>query len=1068
MNIKEQKAETIYNIAGNMHVHTSEEVINLLNHTNQEKLKELHSISFFDILSKEYSQKSIIDRIDECKNIKEILESTRQLILYGEPGIGKTTTIFQLTQKLENVIYISLKNKSPISIYSYLINKIRIASNKPLIEVTEINEAQEWLQSCLQWSKQYFIIDDCEAHKETADKIISLEKFDTHFLLATRNKALFEASGEKFYKCNAFNEEEIRLFLKSNKINLTTLEFNDILKASNGNPLYLYYFTHFQISPLPENLIEFQNSIWANLLPTEQEIIATISIAHFDIKIDEVSEILKYNSLLEFSKQLDRLSALTKNFNGILEIFHPSFKEFVISTLHSKGLLKQILLRIGSYYLKKNKIIQATFLLIDIAPQKVRKYSLDVFPRLIMWGELKMAEKVLKSILQTSKTNFQKGYIYYHLCNLYHLLGNKEESTSSIDKSLDHLRRSNRKQFYTAALMFKAMDLVNEGKVEEATEIADNVFSELKNRDKYFKGVLLVNLSKIYVDLSEFEKGARACKEAFEIFEEKGIIEGMKNSLVNLISCLAQIKEHKDDAEKYGLRMLELIDKNQEFTIEAVVLNALSSIYRQKKEYEKARSFSDKAIKLCQRHEMKDKVILNLVNYGNILRDEEKIEEAKKVYEEALVFANEYNLKKDQGRIYWILASMSRKAGDLKLSLEHAEKSAHLCKEINFYYGVAMAFEQKAKTLKLMNETILSAESLISSAEYFSKIDQFTNDYQHNISKAIAIFKSEGNYDRVNQLINQLISSPIRKIDYGDIISLIRENSRIEDLESNFIDLFTKYFTIVNNSLNIFRDFLSFIEFCKVSKQINGIDLYKKVLSIIITNLGIAKFSYSILGIAIEQSGNLLSQYDVDEILELLKNKLPFFICRNINDEKIIITSIENKINLEIHSFDDELVCTKLSIAATLFLHENPKLVIDEEEFKENKCIIWLHTFTDEMKRILAKPEFTEEILFAEDSQTAHMQKANYDLQEMILVSPEYEIKSDLIVYPDNKASLHFFVSIISGIKSHFYHKDIQKEKKARQVLLGSVAFLFDYKNALIGKEQIKSEFEIDLGKITP
>ena len=67
--------------------------------------------------------------------------------------------------------------------------------------------------------------------------------------------------------------------------------------------------------------------------------------------------------------------------------------------------------------------------------------------------------------------------------------------------------------------MFKAMNLIEYGEVTEATKIADKVFANLKEDDKDFKAPLLVNLSKIYVDLSEFERGAIACKEAFEIFE---------------------------------------------------------------------------------------------------------------------------------------------------------------------------------------------------------------------------------------------------------------------------------------------------------------------------------------------------------------------------------------------------------------------------------------------------------------------------------------------------------------------------------------------------------------------
>ena len=98
MEIESQNAETIYNVAGSMHLHNSPEVVAILNKDKQDKLKELNSISFFEILSKEYSERNLIERKIEITKIKERLDKTHQLILHGEPGLGKTTTLFQLSK----------------------------------------------------------------------------------------------------------------------------------------------------------------------------------------------------------------------------------------------------------------------------------------------------------------------------------------------------------------------------------------------------------------------------------------------------------------------------------------------------------------------------------------------------------------------------------------------------------------------------------------------------------------------------------------------------------------------------------------------------------------------------------------------------------------------------------------------------------------------------------------------------------------------------------------------------------------------------------------------------------
>lgn len=1066
MKIKTQNAETIYNVAGNMQLHNSPEVVEILKKDKQEKLKEINSISYFDILTKEFSKKKLIERESEIKDIKKRLDETRQLILFGEPGLGKTTTLFQLSKGLESLVYISVKSKSPISILAYLINKIRLFNGDDLIEIKDVDEAVEWLQTSLQKSKHCFIIDDCEQDKETVSKIITLEKFDSIFLFATRTKFLFEETGVSFYPCSPFSEDEVKLFLESHGISLNKLDFNNIFKASSGNPLYLFYFSQFQISPLPEDLAQYQNSIWSGLSARQQEILTLISIPYFNITLSELAEIMNYESNIESSKDIDDLSSLIKNYEGLLELFHPSFKEFVLEKIESKGLLDSYKEKLGEYYLAKEEIIQATYLLIDISPAKIDNYLFDVFPSLVSWGELSFALKVLNTKLQTTDKNLDKGYLYYHLCNVHSLLGNRDEATICIDKSLEHLKSAKNKKFYSAALMFKAMNLIEYGKVSEATKIADKVFANIKEDDKDFKAPLLVNLSKIYVDLSEFEKGAIACKEAFEIFEEQNETEGMKNSLVNLVSCLAQISEYKNEAEKYGLRLLEITRQSSEFSIEVIVLNALASIYREKKDYQKAKEFSNRAIELCQQYEMKDKAVLNLVNFGNILRDEEDIEGAKKIYDEALIKSKEYNLKKDEGRIYWILSSMHREAGNLDLSIEFADKSINNSKELNFHYGTANALREKSDTLLLIGEPIKAAEALVESGEFFGKIEQFSESYQYNISKAIEIYRNAGEKVKANELINNLLENTARKIDVEEVVNLILDNPSEETVTTNFEKLFNNYFTNDKNSLNIIRQVLSFASYCNGLDEAKGRITFKKILDLIIENIGRAKFSYSILGIAIEQSGSLLNQDDLNVITDLLQEKLPMFSSREINDENIFVTSIASKINLEIHAFTDEIVCNKLAISLILLLHEQHELIIEDKSFCEKSCTILLNLYSEEMKKAIGSYLADKGTLFQGSIQTLHMGKNSYDIHEMIIVNPDYEINCNLNTYPENKASLYFFVSTIMGIKSHFYHSKVQEDSSQRRFILNSVARLFDYTNTELKNDTNKSSFEINIDKI--
>ncbi|MFA6077389.1 MAG: tetratricopeptide repeat protein, partial [Candidatus Paceibacterota bacterium] len=538
-------------------------------------------------------------------------------------------------------------------------------------------------------------------------------------------------------------------------------------------------------------------------------------------------------------------------------------------------------------------------------------------------------------------------------------------------------------------------------------------------------------------------------------------------SLVNLVTCLAQIDEYIDEAEKYGLRLLEIIKKTSEYSVEVIVLNTLASIYRQKKNYPRSKEFSSRAIELCQRYEMKDKVVLNLINYGNVLRDEGDIEGAKKIYDEALIKTKEYKLTREEGRIYWILASMYRIEGNFELSIEFADKSIDRCKGINFFFGVANALKEKSATLLLMSKQIPAAEALVESGEFYGKMEQFSDSYQHNISKAISIYNNSGEKTKANELINHLLENTAKKIDVGKAVVLIIDNSSEETIATNFEKLFEQYFSDKKNNLNILNQFLSFIDYCSGLDATQGKKLFKKIIDIIIRNIGKAKFSYSILGIAIEQSCKLLDHADTNIISDLLQEKLPMFSARDIDDGRIFIASIEGRINLEIRTFADELICSKLAIALTLLLYENPELIIEDNSFKETFCVVQLNLYSEEMKNVVGKYLPDQENLFKENIQSVHMAKNGYEIQEMIIINPDYEINSNLNTFPANKASLHFFVSTIMGIKSHFYHSKVQEDNTQRRFILNLVARLFNYRDVTLGNKTNKSKYEINIDRIT-
>ncbi|MFT6961568.1 MAG: tetratricopeptide (TPR) repeat protein [Flammeovirgaceae bacterium] len=877
---------------------------------------------------------------------------------------------------------------------------------------------------------------------------MQLYKTNNLFLFISRNKNLFESVEIDFFRIKGFNELETKKCLEAYQIDIGKIAFNDLYSSSEGNPLYLFYYSEKQTNPLPTSIQNYQNTIWKSLTALQQELLIFISISFFSLELRELSQIKEYDSPLRLSKELENISNLVKTNNGVLEIFHSSFAEHIILFLENKGLLNDYKKKLGDFFLYQKKYIQAVCLLIDIAPQKIAKYLIDVFPALVDIGEIEFSIKILSTILTHSNNKQEQGYAHYHLCNLYRLTGERGRSKKHIELALNELQEGGSEEgnkFYNSALMSKAMNYVEDGFIEDGLRIVNDILVDTDSLTIDTKAIFFVNLSKVYIDLSEFGKGANVCKKAFNIFEKNGNREGMFSSLTNLVSCLIRLNGYLDDAEMYGLKLLNLIDEKTPFIKDIIVLNALTSIYRQKKEYPKAISYGEKVIKLCQKYKLQDRVVLNLTNLGNVLRDYKQLPEAIKIYDEALILAKNLNLKKEEGRIYWILSSIERDNGYLDKSIEYAERSIEINQKINYYYGVANAFSEKAESLISKGNKLEGAKALEKSAEFYSKIEYFKDSYHISTSEAIAIYKELGEADEANRLLNGLILDFSENIISEDTLELNLNLLDTEDTILAFDQILASYLKSPASS-NITLFFLNYIDFCKGLELSQGKKSFIKSLDMMIDNIGKKEFSCCLLGIAIEQSGDLLDINDLTYINERLSDTLILYNYRKIQDVQVFISSIDEMINIEITTFDDELHCNKLAIMLVLFLHEKPTLVINDRDEKiEEFSSIFMYDYSSKVESMQAQFIGKSDEVFSEHMQSLHAEKRNYEKSDVIVVSEEFFKNSDFSKSSNNKATLYFLTMAVVQIKDHFYHTDIRNDFKKRGEIIKELATMYGY-----------------------
>lgn len=1067
----QQSERDIINVAGNLNLNggtlqveklfvgDQDQLDGKIQEAEQQTLSLQFSISYFEVVRKNFAGKPLLERA-LLEDLWQQVNEHRQVLLTGQPGAGKTCCFLQLS-KYCSPVYISLRDRSPVFLLGYLINKIRISRNESLIKIQDIETGLAILETELQERKTVFLIDDLEVDYSFAMRLMALNKGNNLFLYASRNEKELEPAGIHPFRLPALSQEEAKVFLQLQEIALNVLEFTELFQASAGNPLYLFYFSKFQIKPLPPDMQSYHQSIWARLDQQAKECLIFCSFSYQPLLVADLAKLWN-EAPVAVVDRMAAFSGLLTNQDGNLAVFHPVFKEFILERIGNDGLASVYKKQLAEFYLSSNNYLNAAVLLVDEDPVRFNEFGESCIASVISLGDLPLAIRFIETLLQFAKTVFGEGYLRYHLAYVYRYLYREQEASEELEKAIALFGKLRNKRWLLTAQMIKAMNLVENGEKEEGLQLADMIMEKTKKYGDAFHARALVNLTKIYMDLSEFNKAADAGKQAFDLFEHMNEPAGMIASLANLASSLTQLEDHKDLAEKYALKILSLPGDTAEFAVRMIALNILTSINRQKKDFTTAKQYGEEAIRLCRQHQLPDKIILNLINYGNIIRDEGDLESAVKIYDEALVLINEIGLKKEESRIYWILTSLYRQKDEMELSLINVDKAIAAAQKANHNYGMARAWEEKAKTLYVMDRDAEAADAYEKSGRIFSSIAQYSKDARQCYLQAIDIYFKTGNLEKGNQLLAESIRDRPQD-NVNELEDLIMGDGPHNDpatIYNSFLQLAKKYQS-ENFSENAIRKFLVYAGYCHRNPSASKVP-YKEVLVQLAIATPVNRFARTILAILLDQSRELISEEALSQIIKTLCDSLSGLYYRETSELAVFTSAIIPKLNLQLVAFKTDVLTKKMALVVLLFLFAAPEM-IDIAETAAVPSYSAMLMNRREVEEEGATLDLPKE--FSENIQTLLMRTNHGRTVDTLLINSDYEACADLAAFPNNKCLMYCLGMLIISITSYFAGIAANSTPGDTKPITRKLAFFFDYTN-LENSKTLNKAFEVDIKKI--
>lgn len=1042
-----QKASRdINNVAGNQNIFNFNNAVFKVDEklNNAITLEKIPYVNYWEVLKNSIISKKIITRNYITKEINTALEKFKSILIYGEPGIGKTTLITNIEFK-NKVIYISLKDRTLEDVFLYVINSYEIPFDSQ-------HDMFFTLEGFMKSSNHIFIFDDCESNKEIVKKLNLLEKFDNKFVFLSRDMHILKGNNIFKYRISEMSKEEVKAFIELHIKELNNDTINELYLKSKGNPLYLYYYVNYRIHPLPSGLENYQEALWESLDIQQREILTCISITNFPIRREvlksSVSEITSISStLMEFQLKISSIEYLLSSHKNKYSVFHPLFKEYIVDYLESNGLRHEYERIVGKNAISNDNIIEGTLLLLDKDIDAIIEYLLHVGIQLYNYSNIPLSIKVLEQALESYRCydEYKEYYAHsnYHISQIYREINEKYLGDRCIEEAIKVYKELDNEIGYVVSLLFKAVFLAEDGKKAESENLLEEI-NRFKFEDENIKGCIYMNLSKINLTFNQYEIAALNAKLAYESFIKIDNIDGATKSLLNYSAALANI-DKEDLATVYLENILENRSLRINKNMRASIMNNLTSCYRKNKQYDKAIEYCNKSIKISKELNQPYKVVMNMLNLGNVYRDLKQFDMCKSIYLEAIAIADKNGITREIGRGNELIASTYYLENQFDKCIEFAEKAIKSSSLANDDFRVAEAYIEMSRAylkLELIHPYINCLEEAI---KYYKK-ENFFNECLENTFKLVKYYSENSNSNKIDEhlkVISTLLMNNNENINYHNLYYDLMNNLEIST-KREIIDV---YYSIIigyinsDMSVNLHNLFIEFMSVCVLKDNDNVKYMVKNIINKLILKGKQSNRAYTILAFVIEQSGELIDLSDLEDIIDELVDVHDDVFIRKVGTNAYILTDYWNEqVYLQYMCDTNKLINLKIALALYLLLKFNKNHIIKYTEDIRCKYLDFnIMDYETTYKVLVEQRDFLDKINF-EEMPVSITRGTTSDVTTFILLGKEYEVRSSHSEYKHNKVFIYIIMMIFINVLARLNNIEIKKadalySKRAREFI---------------------------------
>jgi tetratricopeptide (TPR) repeat protein len=561
--------------------------------------------------------------------LRSALETYGLVCLVGPAGIGKTTLAAQFAAD-GGAIFLRVTDLSPKEIYAVCATAIAEGRGATSGSASLESALDEFKQVWVDRKGVTLVLDECDFIDDVVRVVSEIES-------EGRNRILFTARVAP----GSLHAVDVPLLSGTEAAEMLGAFAGGHQEALGliGNPLLLQ-------SAMAAQELGLQVVDFSKLTGTRGEIVRYLAIASVPLSAAELIEVVGSQSYAIDSlyADLEMLGRLIDDSPRGLQLMHASVAADILSSLQeSPQRLAFYANRLTLLFDRQERPLHSYRVQKNLGDGSEEKYAVAAAREAARLGDWKVGLAIAEQALAKAMDQQSRWEAFHLLLGLIAPL----ELSGRRDRALELL---NQAELLAPSLGGEAMEDLEETKltlkaraglsaadVEAVLELYKSYGEKGREWDRAKIGL---ELSVIYIGAKRFAEAVDVARSALEGFERTGDEFGIECAQRNLAVSLAATDGGHEEAES----LIRLISERQSGEQDnrrqrAWYCNILTRRYRESGRYPEARAAATEAIDIAS--ELGDESLraLNLVNLGNVYRDEKLPVEAKSAYEAAAAAA---------------------------------------------------------------------------------------------------------------------------------------------------------------------------------------------------------------------------------------------------------------------------------------------------------------------------------------------------------------------------------------------------------------------------------------------